>query len=215
MPTIAVKDQCHYKRCGINVTGVWGDEGAGDQVIAVNADHSRPTQDQPQQSALPAHCRDMAGWASEEGGVGVTGQAYSVCINIVELAFTALLVELELCLRKLLIVAILACRELRKKLEPEMLDLIKQQRLNFLMNGTHFPLPKTRTNGELNAFLIIIIQITMFAHHTRVCLLLTVWLQPSTCSVDWRPTTKLCVTATVMTPQIIHTKISQTNVRMT
>lgn len=39
-------------------------------------------------------------------------------------------------------------QELRKKLEPEMLDLIKQQRLNFLMNGSHFPLPKTRTNAK-------------------------------------------------------------------
>jgi hypothetical protein len=76
---------------------------------------------------------------------------------------------------KVFIVAFLACRELRKKLEPEMLDLIKQQRLNFLMTGSHFPLPKTRTNGELNVLLIIFKQITIVARlTTKVCSLLTV-----------------------------------------
>jgi len=39
-------------------------------------------------------------------------------------------------------------QELRKKIEPEMLDLIKQQRLNYLVNGTHFPLPKARSSAK-------------------------------------------------------------------
>jgi len=44
---------------------------------------------------------------------------------------------------------VVSCRELKERITPEMIELIKQQRLNYLVNGTRFSVKLGRRSGLL------------------------------------------------------------------
>jgi len=44
--------------------------------------------------------------------------------------------------------AMLLCRELKQRIKPEVIELIKQQRLNHLVNGTRFSIKLGRRSGQ-------------------------------------------------------------------
>jgi len=54
-----------------------------------------------------------------------------------------------MCLLSPLSRATILCRELKQRITPEMIELIKQQRLNYLVNGTRFGIKLGRRSGLL------------------------------------------------------------------
>lgn len=100
---------------------------------------------------------------------GSVSSACHVWAGLIEALTVDYSLKLTPCLCLFCVVYVVSCRELREKIQPEIMELIKQQRLNRLCEGTCFrKISSRRRQGETNSqsrFLSVLLLPTHLKKH--------------------------------------------------